>query len=112
MWAAISRHSTPTINASSPKHVPGHSNSRVARLVCLACLIHRMTSVAGIIIPKFIVRRIGDTDGDGMPDDWERTHGLNPKEPSDGNKDRDGDGYTNLEEYLGSLVGEFQSPTK
>jgi pectate lyase len=44
-----------------------------------------------------------DTDGDGMPDDWERSHGLNPNDPSDGNQDRDGDGYTNLEEYLNSL---------
>lgn len=41
-----------------------------------------------------------DTDGDGMPDEWEKKHGLNPKDPSDGAKDADGDGYTNLEEYL------------
>jgi len=41
-----------------------------------------------------------DTDGDGMPDDWEIAHGLNPKDPSDANLDSDGDGYTNLEEYL------------
>jgi hypothetical protein len=51
-----------------------------------------------------------DTDHDGMPDDWEKSHGLNPNDPSDANADRDGDGYTNLEEYLGSLVGEFPNP--
>lgn len=45
-----------------------------------------------------------DTDEDGMPDAWEKAHGLNPKDASDGPKDRDGDGYTNLEEYLNSLV--------
>jgi pectate lyase len=44
-----------------------------------------------------------DTDGDGMPDDWERSHGLNPNDPNDRNADRDGDGFTNLEEYLNSL---------
>jgi hypothetical protein len=48
-----------------------------------------------------------DTDHDGMPDEWEKNHGLNPNDPNDGNADRDGDGYTNLEEYLGWLVGEF-----
>lgn len=45
-----------------------------------------------------------DADHDGMPDDWEQQHGLNPQDASDGNKDRDGDGYTNLEEYLHSLL--------
>ena len=45
-----------------------------------------------------------DSDRDGMPDDWETAHGLNPRDPSDAAKDRDGDGYTNLEEYLNALV--------
>ncbi len=44
-----------------------------------------------------------DSDNDGIPDEWETTHGLNPQDAADGNKDRDGDGYTNLEEYLHSL---------
>jgi hypothetical protein len=48
-----------------------------------------------------------DTDHDGMPDEWEKRRQLNPTDPRDGNGDRDADGYTNLEEYLGSLVGEF-----
>jgi hypothetical protein len=40
-----------------------------------------------------------DTDGDGMPDAWERAHGLDPAR-ADGNGDRDGDGMTNLEDWL------------
>jgi pectate lyase len=48
-----------------------------------------------------------DTDGDGMPDDWERSHGLNPNDPKDGNADREGDGVTNLEKYLNSLCPSF-----
>ena len=41
-----------------------------------------------------------DSDRDGMPDSWERRHGLNPSEAADRNADNDRDGYTNLEEYL------------
>lgn len=50
-----------------------------------------------------------DSDRDGMPDAWEKMTGLNPADPRDGNADRDGDGYTNLEDYLGALVGEFST---
>ena len=41
-----------------------------------------------------------DSDHDGMPDDWEQKHGLAPDDPNDGAEDLDGDGYTNVEEYL------------
>lgn len=41
-----------------------------------------------------------DSDGDGMPDWWEKEHGLNHKRAKDGAMDADGDGYTNLEEFL------------
>ena len=45
-----------------------------------------------------------DSDGDGMPDDWEKQHNLNPEDAADGPVDTDLDGYTNVEEYLNSLV--------
>jgi hypothetical protein len=48
-----------------------------------------------------------DADHDGMPDDWEKAHDLNPNDASDANRDSNGDGYTNLEKYLNSLVGEY-----
>jgi hypothetical protein len=51
-----------------------------------------------------------DTDHDGMPDAWERSHGLDPKDPADGTKDLNGDGFTNLEKYLNSIVGEYSMP--
>ena len=44
-----------------------------------------------------------DTDGDGMPDVWEKQHGLDPKNPADGAAVT-ADGYTHLEHYLNSLV--------
>ena len=48
-----------------------------------------------------------DSDHDGIPDDWEKAHSLDPNDPSDANKDLNGDGYTNLEKYLNWLVGEY-----
>lgn len=44
-----------------------------------------------------------DTDGDGMPDDWEIENGLDPNDPEDRN-DLAESGYTYLEEYMNSLV--------
>jgi len=47
-----------------------------------------------------------DTDRDGMPDAWESARGLDPADPSDGNRtdlsraETGVDGYTNLESYL------------
>ena len=48
-----------------------------------------------------------DTDGDGMPDEWETLNGLNPNDASDGalfTIDTDKKWYTNLEVYLSMLV--------
>jgi hypothetical protein len=52
-----------------------------------------------------------DVDNDGMPDTWENEHGLNMNNSSDGNTDRNGDGYTNIEEYINGLfTGETIPP--
>jgi hypothetical protein len=40
-----------------------------------------------------------DSDGDGMPDQWEANHGLNPNDPWDAARDEDGDGLSNYLEY-------------
>ena len=45
-----------------------------------------------------------DKDRDGMPDTWEKANGLDSSDPSDRNGDIDGDGYTNLEEYLNGVI--------
>ena len=41
-----------------------------------------------------------DSDGDGMPDEWERRFSPNKDLSLQGIWDLDGDGYTNMEEYL------------
>ncbi|MBE1445748.1 dockerin [Paenibacillus sp. OAS669] len=51
-----------------------------------------------------------DTDGDGMPDDWEKARGLNPNSAyaPDGTLESRGDylgqGYTNIEYYINDLT--------
>ena len=45
-----------------------------------------------------------DADNDGIPDEWELKRGLNPKNAADALADRNKDGYSNIEEYLNSLV--------
>lgn len=50
--------------------------------------------------PEYVGQPYPDNDGDGLPNDWERTHQLNADDPADASLDRDGDGYTNIEEYI------------
>ena len=51
--------------------------------------------------PQFILEVVGDgdADGDGMPTEWEIRYGLDPS-IDDSGLDPDGDGYSNLEEYV------------
>jgi hypothetical protein len=47
-----------------------------------------------------------DSDHDGIPDEWEKAHGLNSNNPSDATSVNSKDGYTNLETYINSLVAD------
>jgi hypothetical protein len=45
-----------------------------------------------------------DADADGIPDAWEIKNGLDPKDPSDGNRSNKGNVFTNIELYINELT--------
>lgn len=49
-----------------------------------------------------------DSDGDGIPDEWKRAHGLDPYDPSEGAKYTLDENYTNLEVYLNSIISNLK----
>lgn len=51
-----------------------------------------------VLCPITSFAQIADTDGDGLPNDFESEKSLNPQVPS-GSADFDNDGWTNLEEW-------------
>ena len=57
------------------------------------------TSISYPVVPNNERSSSYDTDWDGMPDSWEISKGLNPQ-VDDSADDKDGNGYTNIEEFL------------
>lgn len=54
-------------------------------------------------LPEYKGEPMLDTDGDGMPDVWEKANGLNPNDAKDATLDCNGDGYTNIEKYINGI---------
>jgi hypothetical protein len=54
-----------------------------------------------------------DADNDGLPDEYETRHGLNPHDPNDSAKPAaGGGGYSNIEVYLNTLALKGEKPVK
>ena len=66
-------------------------------------IIARPADVGGF--PQLISSAFpADSDHDGIPDDYELANQWDPDDPEDRNEDADGNGFTNLEEYLNQLI--------
>lgn len=66
-------------------------------------IISDISQVGGY--PEYTGKPYKDSDKDGMPDDYEKKHGLNPMNAADASAyAKDGSGYTNIEVYLNSVV--------
>ncbi|MEX2092874.1 MAG: pectate lyase [Pirellulales bacterium] len=64
-------------------------------------IISNIDQVGGY--PEYKGTPYADADNDGLPDDWETKHGLDPRDPADAAGDLNGDGYTNIEDFLNGL---------
>ena len=79
--------------------------AQVTSLGTKGAIVNDENAVGGQPSVDMVSRPAGfDSDGDGMPDGWEAAHGLNARDAADGASDSDGDGYTNLEDYLSWLA--------
>ena len=59
-------------------------------------------------LPKYKGEPYKDSDGDGIPDEWEIAHGLDPHDPSDACLILE-DGYMNIEHYSFSIIKKVKS---
>ncbi|MGC9034604.1 MAG: lamin tail domain-containing protein [Verrucomicrobiia bacterium] len=63
-------------------------------------VVRNPSKPVGTASQYFYIVVVPDNDGDGVPDNWESKYGLNTNNVSDARIDSDGDGMSNLEEYI------------
>jgi len=104
--ALLARVSAPTAPVLSPDILARPTLQR-----CTSC--KKIQPRWAVICPEcgVTVTYSEDSDGDGIPNEWERKYGLDWTDPSDAHKDIDGDGLTNLAEFKrGSNPKDPQDP--
>lgn len=63
-------------------------------------VVTNAVGLPGALSQNAVLTVLVDTDGDHLPDTWERDNALDPDDPADAALDRDGDGMSALAEYL------------
>lgn len=82
-------------------HVSPYSKRRLPADTYKLGIITDPQQVGGL--PKYEGAPRIDSDGDGIADEWEKTHGLNPNDASDATKLDEKSGYMNIELYINDL---------
>jgi hypothetical protein len=100
---------TSKVSASAGAEIPellrgvGYSRQVIASIAALVekGIITDISQVGGF--PEYQGSPYEDSDSDGMPDEWESRYGLDPNNAADSASDLNGDGYTNIEDFLNGL---------
>lgn len=85
----------------APEYTPDYIRKRLSADSYKQGIIYDIRQVGGM--PEYKGEPYLDSDGDGMPDEWEIKNGLNPFDPNDALLDCNGDGYTNIEKYINGI---------
>ena len=91
----------PEYNRNAMPHTSPYSKRRLPDDSYRLGIITDPQQVGGL--PQYGGTPHNDTDGDGIPDEWEMAHGLDPNNPNDASATRD-DGYMNIEFYANSIT--------
>jgi len=65
-----------------------------------AVAVVNIAAPGGLLSAAAILNIIADSDGDGLPDEWEAAHDLGINDPADALLDADGDTMSNRAEYI------------
>jgi hypothetical protein len=82
------------------KFIMNGSTLRVDRFVMTNACAHFVRTGGTLIYGTAVLDPNASAIGDGIPNGWKQQYGLDPFDPNVASTDSDGDGFSNLQEYL------------